>query len=62
MFKDNIIKNILIVLFYVATVMTFLIFINASIDNSIDEYGYYKSDRDYLTKLEENKLNVSTVE
>ena len=57
MFKDNIIKNILIVLFYVITVMAFLIFINASFDNSIDEYGYYKSDRDYLTKLEEKKLN-----
>ena len=57
MFKDNIIKNILIVLFYVVTVMAFLIFINASFDNSIDEYGYYQSDRDYITKLEEKKLN-----
>lgn len=58
MFKiDTKIKNALIGLLYVIIIMMFLLFINGSFDNSIDEYGYYKSDRDYLTKLEENKLN-----
>lgn len=58
MFKiDTKIKNALIGLLYVIIIMMFLLFINASFDNSIDEYGYYKSDRDYLIKLEENKLN-----
>lgn len=51
------IKNILIGLLYVIIVMTFLMFINASFDDSFDEYGYYQSDRDYIVKLEENKLN-----
>ena len=58
MFKiDTKIKNALIGLLYVIIVITFLIFINATFDDSLDEYGYYQSDRDYLTKLEENKLN-----
>ena len=51
------IKGALIGLLYAIIVITFLLFINASFDNSIDEYGYYQSDRDYLTKLEENRLN-----
>lgn len=53
----SIIKNTLISILYVVIVITFLLFINASFDDSFDEYGYYKSDRDYLIKLEENKLN-----
>lgn len=58
MFKiDTKIKNALIGLLYVIIVITFLLFINASFDSSFDEYGYYQSDRDYLMKLEENKLN-----
>lgn len=51
------VKNILIGLLYVVIVMMFLMFINASFDDSFDEYGMYQSDRDYIIKLEENKLN-----
>lgn len=58
MFKiDTKTKNTLIGLLYVIIIIIFLLFIYISIDNSIDEYGCYQSDRDYLTKLEENKLN-----
>lgn len=53
----EIIKNSLIIVFYVVIVMAFLIIIDASFDDSLDEYGYYQSDRDYIVKLEENKLN-----
>lgn len=51
------IKNILIGLLYVIIVITFLMFINASFDDSFDEYGMYESDRVYLSKLEGEKLN-----
>ena len=58
MFKmDTKIKNTLIGLLYVIIIMMFLMFINASFDDSFDEYGYYQSDRDYITKLEEMKNN-----
>lgn len=53
----EIIKNSLISVLYVVIVMVFLMFINAPFDDSLDEYGYYQSDRDYITQLEENKLN-----
>lgn len=53
----EIIRNSLISVFYVVIVMAFLICIDASFDDSLDEYGYYQSDRDYIVKLEENKLN-----
>lgn len=53
----SIVKNSLISVLYVVIVISFLIFINASFDDSLDEYGYYQSDRDYIIKLEENKLN-----
>ena len=53
----SIIKNTLISVLYVVIVITFLIFINATFDDSFDEYGYYQNDRDYISKLEENKLN-----
>ncbi len=51
------IKNILIGLLYVIIVISFLMFINASFDDSFDEYGMYQSDRDYIAKLEEMKNN-----
>lgn len=53
----SLIKNTLISIFYVVIVIALLMFINASFDDSFDEYGYYQSDRDYIAKLEENKLN-----
>ena len=53
----EIIKNFLISVLYVVIVMVFLMFINASFDDSLDDYGYYQIDRDYITKLEEDKLN-----
>lgn len=53
----SIVKNSLISVLYVVIVMTFLMFINASFDDSFDEYGMYKSDRDYIVKLKEMKNN-----
>ena len=55
--KFKIIRNTLISVLYVVIIITFLMFINATFDDSLDEYGYYQSDRDYITKLEEKKLN-----
>ena len=53
----SIIKNSLISVLYVVIVISFLIFINATFDESLDEYGYYQSDRDYIIQLDGNKLN-----